>query len=247
METPLQERLYAGLGTAIIVALLGYALLLGLSVSIGVRPEQAIALLDLRSPPPPPPLRRPPVEHPRSTKASGAASPRNLRNKATPVVAPVPIVRLPPPPPPLVIAPKPGTGMAASNGASNRPGPGQGAGGAGDGTGSGGDGDGDGGGIAPRQIAGRLKGSDLPLDMIPIGTEATVGVRYRVEIDGRVSDCRIARSSGNARLDALTCQLIQKRFRFDPSRDETGQKTWAEIIENHTWSFDHDGETPAGH
>ena len=244
METTLRERLFAGLGTAIIVALLGYALLLGLHVSIAMRSEQVVDLLDIRTPPPPPPHPKKPVEHPHSTKASGAASPRNLRNKATPVVAPPPIVKLPPPPPPLVIAPKPGTGMAASNGASNRPGPGEGAGGEGNGTGAGGEGDGDGDGIAPREIEDKLKFSYLSPD-VERALSADhqwhdVGVRYSIEISGRVTHCVVTKPSGIAGLDAETCQAIEQHFRYHPARDPNGQR-WVSTMDNdEAWRSDVD-------
>jgi len=240
LQTPLKDRLWAGAGAGVIVALVGYGLIAGLSVSPLVRVEQALATIDIAAPPPRP---KPEVKVvPRVAKAAkGKPSPPNLRNKATPIVAP------PPPPvmapPPVIAAPAPNIGMAAQTGASDRAGPGQGAGGQGNGYGGGGeggDGDGD---IPPRQIRGSLKFSDLPADLRQGFSGGTVGVRYSVETDGHVGECRITRSSGKAELDQLTCQLIQQRFRFKPSRsgdDGAPVRSW--IVENHSWEIDRDGD-----
>jgi protein TonB len=112
--------------------------------------EAGLTIFDVIVPPPPPPP-EPVVEQsvqPQDSKpkqAEGAASPKNIRSKATPVVAPEPRIELPAPSP-VVAATKPSTGAAATTGASDVVGPGTGAGGTGTGTGSGGAGSGSGGG-----------------------------------------------------------------------------------------------------
>jgi len=238
MQASVQDRLVSLLGTAVIVALLGYVLFVGMTVDISRQADRAIALLDLRMPPLPPKPKSKPVERPKVGHAPSRPSPRNLRNKATPIVAPPPLIVLPRPSP-VIVAPKAGLAMAASNGASNHAGPGEGAGGQGNGLGSGGDGDGDDGGdVPPRQIKGRLKDSDLPIDLLAVGKPYTVSVRYLVEITGRVGDCVVAHSSGSAGLDALTCRLIQQRFRFDPSRDADGRPVESTIEEDQSWEVD---------
>lgn len=63
----------------------------------------------------------------------------------------------------------------------------------------------------------------------------TVGVRYRVNADGKVSDCLVTHSSGYLALDSLTCGLIERRFRFSPARDETGRPVSSIIVEEHSW------------
>lgn len=241
MQASVQDRLWSALGTAIIVGLLGYLLVVGMTVDMRVQAERAIALVAFRAPPPPTP-RVKTIVRPKAGRPSSAASPRNLRNKATPIVVPPPLIALPRPSP-VIVALKPGTGMAASNGASDRAGPGQGAGGNGNGLGGGGNGDGDGGGdTAPEQIRGRLKYSDLPADLRDSGKSFAVSVRYAVETSGRIGDCSITRSSGSAELDALTCQLIQQRFRFRPSRDADGNPVESIVEENHSWDLDRSPE-----
>ena len=182
---------------------------------------------------------RPPPAKVRSPKPEGASAPPNLRAKATEVVAPPVIPLIIPPPPPVVVATRPDEGNASHSGNADIRGPGTGAGGEGNGTGSGRYGDGDGGGgTAPRQIRGRLKDSDYARSAVEAGVGGTVGVRFMVETDGRVSDCEVDHSSGNIALDNTTCRLIQERFRFDPARDEEGRPVPSTIIENHSWIFE---------
>ena len=198
-------------------------------VSIGLLPEK-------------PPDRKPRMQvRPSPTRAARhEASPPNLRNKATQIVA-LPVTPLIVPPP-VVTTSQAGIGQAASAGAADTPGPGQGAGGVGNGNGGGGDGDGDGGDgagggavVGPRRTKGRLSFGDLPEGLLPAGSTGKVEVLYRVNIDGSVSDCRAERSSGIPALDQLTCQLIEQRFRFRPARDRRGRSVPSMIIESHSW------------
>ncbi len=233
-----QERIPAAFASIGAVSLVAWALFSGLGVSQVINRVAPLISVDFANPPPKPPP--PPRERPKPVHRSAAthkASARNLRNQATAIVAPpVPIIiKLPPP---VIAAPKPGPGLAANNGASDRAGPGQGAGGTGDGRGgggNGGDGDGD---IPPEQVSGHLSFDDIPRGIVQAGRGGTVGVRYYVNPDGRVSGCSVTGSSGIAALDSITCALIEKRFRFRPSRDGEGRPVRSVIVESHSWSID---------
>jgi protein TonB len=63
-----------------------------------------------------------------------------------------------------------------------------------------------------------------------------VSVRYVVATTGRAIGCQVVRSSGNASLDLTTCQLIERRFRFAPSRDARGRAVPSLVSEDHDWS-----------
>ena len=238
VSTPLRERLGAAALTAVIVVALGYALLLGLAFHGTTGPaQQALATFDLAPEPPPPERIVPPPR--KIARRSGKASPPNLRSKATEVTAPVPIIQVAPPPP-IVVAPLPNIGVQSTSGASDRAGPGTGAGGIGNGNGAGGDGDGDGSGLerVPRLISGRIKGSDIPDSILDIGFRGVVGVRYRVETDGRVTNCTVARSSGNMLMDQATCRAIEKRFRYDPWRNISGRPVRSTVLRDQQWDID---------
>jgi protein TonB len=242
-----RERTASALAAFGIVLLLAVALVFGLRVGAIVRDSGALVsvLFEPTKPPPPkePRRRARPAE---SRAAKGTPSPRNLRNQATPIVAPkiVPLIV----PPPIAVATQAGIGQAAQTGASDRLGPGQGAGGVGNGYGGGGDGgDGDGGAVVgPRQIRGKLSFKDLPEGMLAPGSEARVGVRYAVNVDGSVSDCRADQPSGIPQLDALACRLIEQRFRFRPARDREGRPVRTTIVEAHSWFIREERDPPGG-
>jgi len=235
-----RERLGAAAITALLVAALGYALLAGLTVRFVPGSQAVLAAFDITPPAPPPPPPPPPAERPApAPRSEGTAAPPNLKSRATDIAAPKPIIPIITPPP-VIIAPTPATGAQATSGNAAIAGPGPGAGGVGNGTGSGGSGNGEGGGggTPPRQIGGSISKRDYPRDLFNAGIQGRVGVLYVVSPEGRVTDCQIERSSGNAELDDTTCDLIVHRFRFRPSLDAQGHPVESMIEENHTWVID---------
>ena len=234
------DRAKAAVITVVIVIAVGFVLIYSLGYRV-VRPmSETLKLFGVTLSPPPP--RDPPLPPPKqpSPRPRRAAAPPNLRAKATPVVAPTPIVPPLSPPPPVVTATVAENGPAPTAGAADRPGPGTGAGGEGNGFGGGGRGDGDGGGgrfereTPPKRIGGRLGIRDLPPDLAETGG-GSVGVRYVVEADGHISSCRVTDSSGLPELDDLTCRLIRERFRYRPALDADHRPVASTVIENHSW------------
>ena len=237
-----RDRIGAALGAVLLSGMLGYALLAGLVVPMPSAVSDALKVFGVAPPPPPPSVEKVRPRPSLSRKPEGAASPPNLTSKATEVVAPPPLVPIVVPPP-VVVAEKAGVGAQATAGASHVRGPGTGSGGVGNGTGSGGYGDGDGGGgeeTPPRWRKGRLKDLDYPRDAAETGIRGRVSVRYAVGTDGRVSRCRVTGSSGSRELDALTCRLIEERFRYDPSLDAAGRPVESTIVEDHEWTMGDD-------
>lgn len=230
------ERLRSVVAVVLIHVGLGYALLYGLDVSFTRAASDGLRVFDLPQVPPPPLLEEPVPAPVRSQAPEGAAAPPGLKAKASPIVAPVPAI-VPIVPPPVIVAALPAQGSDPTAGASDIAGPGAGAGGEGAGTGSGGAGDGDGGGgivTRPRHLEGRFRGSDYPRGAGDAGAEGTVLAHYDVGVNGRVSNCRVVRSSGNAELDQTTCRLIERRFRYEPARDADGNAVpdvagWEEV------------------
>lgn len=60
-----------------------------------------------------------------------------------------------------------------------------------------------------------------------INREMTGTARFRLEIsaNGRVESCAITASSGHPDLDRATCDLVSRRARFDPAKNSEGEKT----------------------
>jgi protein TonB len=74
-----------------------------------------------------------------------------------------------------------------------------------------------------------------PKESLANGEQGTV--RYRVKIDrrGKARECEVVESSGYARLDSATCQLLMERARFTPRRDGSGKRTGASHEGKVTW------------
>jgi periplasmic protein TonB len=60
-------------------------------------------------------------------------------------------------------------------------------------------------------------------------------VTIKVNTDGSASNCRIARSSGNAYADALMCQLTVRYIRFSPARDADGRPVAQDVTFAPNW------------
>ncbi len=217
-------------GVVLIHLALGYALLHLSGAGAELAKQADLAIFDVFVPPPPPP----PVEQrshqpPKHKASQGAASPKNIVSKATPIVAPKPPIVLPAPSP-IVAATQPSTGANVTSGASNVVGPGTGAGGIGNGSGSGGagggSGSGGGGGLGEaraRLLTPPLTRRDIPQSLYrraPRG--ASVFMIIRVAANGIPLSCQVSRSFGDPVIDAETCRLVVERLRFAPSRDEQG-------------------------
>ena len=210
------QKLLSG-GAALIAALaIGFGLARGLDVVR--RASEAITAIALPAPPVPRDEAVPATEP--SERAAGKASAANKQAKAAAVAAPPP--ELPPLTPPIAAAPQPGAGNARSAGATPDPGPGSGAGGRGDGFGAGGAGSGTGGGTKAVWRSGTIRDRDYPRDASRNRASGEVEVRFTIEANGRVTGCRVTKSSGNAALDRRTCELIEARFRFKPATNAAG-------------------------
>ena len=60
-------------------------------------------------------------------------------------------------------------------------------------------------------------------------------MRFTIEASGRVSGCRVTRSSGDASLDETTCRLIEERFRFKPATNAAGEAIASPYGWRQTW------------
>ena len=194
---------------------LAFIILSGLNVSMVRRAVEQMTTIDIRSQPPPPPVRPPPKPTP---EADAMKKPEGAAAKAaepTPVVAPEPQIPMPSPLPAAKVA---GTGSSTSSGAATA-GSGTGAGGSGNGPGGGGDFS----GFTPARRISKIPDSEYDALAATGLRRGTVGVMVRVNPDGSVSNCRIARTSGLPSADGLMCQLTLRYIRFSPALDASGR------------------------
>jgi periplasmic protein TonB len=206
---------------------LAFIILSGLNVRMVRQAVEHLTTIDIKEPPPPPPVRPPPAPKPQQAKKpAGAPAPKAA---PTPVVAPQPKIPAPSPIPAAKIA---GTGSASSSGAGTS-GTGTGAGGAGNGPGGGGYGDYS--RFTPARLVGRIPNSEyrrISAGRIPQGS-ATIS--FRVNPDGRISGCRILRTSGDPFVDSMVCDAATRWLMFDPARDPSGRPVSQDITYSPSW------------
>jgi TonB family protein len=75
---------------------------------------------------------------------------------------------------------------------------------------------------------------DYPIEALMNGDKGTVSVEAAVNPDGRVTGCRITRSSGSSRLDSTTCTIIIRRGHFADRARRHGGKPFT-ITTSVTW------------
>lgn len=215
-------------GVVAVHAGLAAIILLGLNVRmVGHAIEQlkTFDVIEPPPPPPPPPPAPPPTPRPQHMKKPAGAPARKA--EASPIVAPPPKL---PVKSSVVAAKIAGTGNAASSGAGV----------SGSGTGAGGFGAGPGGGgdfsrFTPARRISRIPDREYRHLASTGIASGSVGVTIKVNQDGRPSNCRVARSSGDRSVDALMCQLTLAFVRFDPARDPTGRPVAQDVTFFPNW------------
>jgi TonB family protein len=84
-------------------------------------------------------------------------------------------------------------------------------------------------------LQGLVEPDDYPERPLQAGIGGSVGFRLRIETDGRVSECSVLDSSGNADLDKQTCSVVKKRARFLPAIGRDGKPMWSFTFGRITW------------
>jgi protein TonB len=198
------NRTVAIVFVALLHVLLGYALITGLAYNVIKKAAEDLKTFDVEDEPPPPPEEPPPP-------------PEEVPQTEPPPVAPPPLVRTnvaPPPPiqsvdtaPPRVINPIPAPVSIQPPPPPPPPPP-------------------------PRvQQAAKARGSliglfstdDYPASAARDEAQGTAVASISVGTDGRVTGCSITRSTGNSALDQATCNILRRRARFTPAKDQNGQ------------------------
>ena len=206
-------------------AALAAVILTGLNGRFVTHAIESLKTFDIRVPPPPPPKPPPPAEKTRAMKKPQAAPAKKA--EPTPVVAPQPKI---PVQSPIAAAKIAGTGSASTSGAGTS-GAGTGAGGAGNGSGGGGDYS----RFTPARRVTRIPDREYRALAASGLRSGSVGVTIKVNTDGSVSNCRVARSSGYPSADALMCQLTLRYIRFQPARDPTGRPVAQDVTYYPNW------------
>lgn len=221
------DRLKALAGVLLVHAGLAAVIVSGLNVDMVATSFERLKTFDIdQAPPPPPP---PPSPTPdRAREKEGAAGKKAV---PTPVVAPPPKIVVPARSP-LVASPVPATGSASSAGAASA---GTGTGAGGSGTGLGGGGSGDFSRFTPARMLNKIP--DREYRRISGGriVRGSATIAFRVRPDGRMSGCRVVRSSGDATVDQIVCDAAAKYLRFSPARDPDGRAIAQDMSYTPSW------------
>lgn len=228
--TEANDRAKALAGVLLVHVALGAVILTGLNVHTVRQAVESLKTFDIVEPPPPPPI---PPPQPRADRAKEEEGAAGKKAEPSPVVAPKPKIVVPANPP-VRAAPVAGTGSASRSGAATA-GTGPGAGGSG--TGRGGGGTGDYSGFKPAQRIRKIPDSQYRRIAAVSGQRSgRIGIRLKVNIDGRPSNCRIIRSSGNQAADGLICELAVQYMRWQPARDPAGRPVAQDVDWYPDWS-----------
>ena len=230
--TERNERAKALAGVLLVHVVLGSVIFMGLNVNNVRRVVETLKTFDIDLPPPPPPPQPPPPPE-QAQRAKGEEGAAGKKAEPSPIVVPKPKIELPAKPP-VAAAPIAGSGSATTSGAANY-GTGPGAGGSGAGRGGGGTGDFS--GYTAAQRISKIPDSQYRRIRAASGrSSGRIGMTLKVNTDGRPSNCRIVRTSGNPEVDALFCELAIEYVRFRPASDADGKPVAQDITWYPDWS-----------
>lgn len=83
--------------------------------------------------------------------------------------------------------------------------------------------------------AGTITADDYPPLALRAEMQGTTRTIITIGTDGRVSDCRILKSSGSSLLDTHSCALVTARFVFDPALDAKGHAIEVQAVQPVAW------------
>jgi protein TonB len=190
---------------ALIHAVLGYAFVTGLGMKYVKKAAEQLNVIDVKEEPPPPDEEPPPP-------------PPDKPVEPPPVVAPPPIVQTPISAPPIQTVRTPPPVFVPVPVAAPPPPPtvSKAAGAKGDPT---------------RWFS----SDDYPASALRAEAQGTTAITWEINEQGRVENCRVTSSSGNADLDDTTCKLIIRRGRYTPAVDQNGNPMRSSASRRVTW------------
>ncbi|MDY7097909.1 MAG: energy transducer TonB [Pseudomonadota bacterium] len=191
---------------ALIHVLIGYLLISGLAISAVKEVVERVTTVDIEEPPPPeePDEPPPPPEEVTAPPPPVAPPPPISIAPAPPPIQTQPTIPPPAPPalvipPPAPVAPPPPPPAPPSQAR----------------------------GATPKGIGrwSRRIQENYPSRALREEIEGNVGVSVTVGANGRVSGCRVVRSSGSSILDEAACKGMQRYARFNEALDAAGNPT----------------------
>jgi protein TonB len=209
-----REKSLSGIGSALLVAGIGYGLVTGLAMKVITVPDGPFVVhnYDPDTLPPPPPK---PVPHADGKPAVATTAPattivrtpdlRSTTIDLTPVAGPVF-----PPLPPLPLGDGSAVGALTNQAIAAR----------------------------PRGTPGTwVTSDDYPAAALRSGEQGRTGFRLDIGADGHITACTVTQSSGSAELDQTACRMLMRRARFTPARDAAGMPIASDYANNVVWTL----------
>lgn len=91
--------------------------------------------------------------------------------------------------------------------------------------------------VPTRSQVGWISSDDYPLEALRDESQGFSYIVWTVGLDGRVSDCQVAVSSGDPVLDATACKAITRRARYTPAIDRNGQPVISHQAQGLNWQL----------
>lgn len=183
---------------ALIHAVIGYAFVTGLAYQYVKKVSEKLNTFDVEEPPPPPD--EPPPPPPEIEIAPPpVVTPPPIVQTSTPPINVVRTVAVPPPvyvPTPIVAPPAPPPPPVVSKAAGPKGNP-----------------------------ASWITQDDYPPAALRDEAQGTTAISWDINTQGRVENCRVTSSSGNAALDAAACRALTRKARYTPALDQNGNPT----------------------
>ena len=204
------NRIVALIIVALIHIGIGYVLISGLAYEAAKKMVERVTTVDIEEPPPPEEPDEPPPPPPEQPTAPpppvAPAPPINISPAPPPVQT---TTRISPPAPPALTIPPPAPPAPPAPRFQPKS-------------------------AEPRGNPGSwATTNDYPSRALREERQGTTGFSVSIGTDGRVTDCRITRSSGHPDLDETTCKMVSRRARFKPATDGDGNPTtgsWASSV-----------------
>ncbi|MEO8175964.1 MAG: hypothetical protein ABI626_04820 [Sphingomicrobium sp.] len=89
-----------------------------------------------------------------------------------------------------------------------------------------------------------VRPADVPLELLRADEMKLVQFRITVTPAGKSQDCQIELSSGNPKIDAMTCSVIKRRAHFRPATDVNGNAAYGVYRAFITWWMGDNSKAP---
>lgn len=86
-----------------------------------------------------------------------------------------------------------------------------------------------------RRLANWFSNDDYPVAALKAGAEGDTTISWTISTAGLVTNCRVVKSSGNADLDARSCEMLTLRARYRPALDQNGNPIESSATRSVRW------------